>query len=251
MRTFVQSAAFVVFSVLAAAQTPGPVSVISYAGFDKQAPVAPGSIASAYGNFGGIATTSWNANLPPMPKELVTVKIRIAGADAPLYFVSSGQINFNVPVATPAGQQTVEVVVGGAVVAQGTVNVYGFFPALAARNTSATRPGVILNENNTDNLTTPAARGSIIQMFATGCGATTPPAVDGVPQGATANATATIQAFVSWDEADVIYAGAQPQFPGVCQVNIRIPDKPYITGDVPVFITAGGIASNPVSVRIQ
>ncbi len=229
----------------------GSVAVINYSGFDTKAPVAPGSIASAYGEFGSIQTTAWSANVPEMPRELATVKVKISGADAPLYFVSSSQINFNIPGSTPTGQQTVEVVVGSHVVAKGTVLIYDFFPALAARTADSTRPGVILNEDNSDNLSTPAGRGSVIQLFATGCGATNPPAVDGIPAGAAAPVTGKIQAYVSWDEAEVLYAGQQPQFPGVCQVNIRIPDKSYITGDVPLFIKMNGIASNPVSVKVQ
>ncbi len=227
------------------------VTVINYSGFDTKAPVAAGSIASAYGDFGNVQTTAWSANEPEMPRELATIKLRINGNDTPLYFVSSSQINFTVPVNTPSGQQQVEVLAGSNVVAKGTVNVYDFFPALAARTTDATRPGVILNEDNSDNLVVPATRGSVVQVFATGCGATNPPAQDGLPPGTVAPANASVQAYVSWDEAEVLYAGLQPQFPGVCQVNIRIPQKDYITGDVPLFIKANGVASNPVSVRVQ
>lgn len=249
MRHLLYWAASAVVCITGWAQTP--VTVINYSGFDTHAPVAAGSIASAYGDFGNIQTTAWSANVPEMPRELATVKIKLNGTEAPLYFVSNSQINFTVPVGTPAGQQSVEVLVGTNVVAKGTVNIYDFFPALAARTTDATRPGVILNEDNSDNLSVPAARGSVIQLFATGCGATTPAAVDGIPPGTVAPTVARVQAYISWDEAEVLYAGLQPQFPGVCQVNIRIPDKAYIAGDVPLFIKTNGLASNPVSVRVQ
>jgi len=189
--------------------------------------------------------------VPEMPRDLATVKVKINGVDAPLYFVSSSQINLTIPGATPSGQQTVEVLVGSNVVAKGTVLIYDYFPGLAARTADSLRPGVILNEDNSDNLSTPAGRGSVIQLFATGCGATNPPAVDGIPSGAVAPANGNVQAYVSWDEAEVLYAGQQPQFPGVCQVNIRIPNKEYITGDVPLFIKVNGVASNPVSVKVQ
>ncbi len=229
----------------------GPISVINYSGFNPLAPVAPGSIASVFGSFGPVTTTAWNAANPPMPTTLATVAVRVNGVAAPLYFVSSGQINFNVPVGTPEGRQTVEVVVAGSVVGRGTVNVWPQFPALAASNTAPERPGVILNQDNTANVTTPAARGSVIQLFATGCGATNPASVDGVPAGGAAPSVARVQAWVSVFEAAVQYAGAQPQFPGVCQVNVVIPNQPSITGNVGVYIAVNGIASNPVTVRVQ
>ena len=102
------------------AQTPGPVTVISYAGYTGDFPIAPGSIASAYGTFTGVATTS-ASTLSPMPITLAGVSLRVNGVDAPLYFVSAGQINFVVPAATPLDKQTVQVVQGGNVI--GRLNI--------------------------------------------------------------------------------------------------------------------------------
>ena len=249
MKSSATLAAILSFSAISAF-AQGSLAVINYSGFNVQAPVAPGSIASAYGTFTGVATAAWGGT-GSMPRELSNTRLRVNNVEAPLYFVSAGQINFNIPVATASGRQIVEVLVGGNVVAQGSVNIWDAFPGLAARNTEATRPGVILNQDYSDNLTTPAARGSVVQLFATGCGATNPVSLDGTPSGTTASTVAPVKAFVSVDEAIVSYAGAQPQYPGICQVNITIPDKSYITGNVPLFITVNGIASNPVSVRVQ
>jgi uncharacterized protein (TIGR03437 family) len=249
MKAFATTAAVLLFSA-ASAFAQGSLAVINYSGFNPQAPVAPGSIASAYGTFTGVATAAWGGT-GSMPRELSNTRVRVNNVEAPLYFVSAGQINFNIPVATPAGRQTVEVLIGGNVAASGSVNVWDAFPGLAARTTDAARPGVILNQDSSDNLQIPATRGSIIQLFATGCGATNPAALDGTPTGAIAPAVAPVKAWVSVVEATVEYAGAQPQFPGICQVNIRIPNQPFITGNVPLYITANGIASNPVSVRVQ
>jgi uncharacterized protein (TIGR03437 family) len=250
MRTAVSLAGLLALAALGAL-AQGPIFVINYSGFGPLNPVAPGSIASVYGAFGPVTTTAWNAANPPMPSEIATVSVRVNGVAAPLYFVSSGQINFNVPVATPEGRQPVEVVVAGSIVGRGTVNVWAQFPALAAGNTTQPPPGVILNQDNSPNGTTPAARGSVIQLFATGCGATNPAAVDGRPSGGAAPTVGRVTAWVDAFEAAVQYAGAQPQFPGVCQVNITIPDRPQITGVVPVQIAVNGIASNPVTVRVQ
>ena len=232
-------------------QTPNPVTVINYAGYTATFPVAPGSIASAYGDFGNIPVTQLES-LNPMPKQLAGVKLRIGGVEAPLYFVSRSQINFVVPVATASGKQTVEVLSGGAVVAKGSVNVYDFGPGLASSDNSATRQGIIQNQDYSINgEQSRARRGEIIQIYATGCGATNPPVQDGIPPAAPAPTVAKVQAYVSVVEAVVQYAGAHTLFPGICQVNVQVPDQRFITGQVPVFITVNGIASNPVSVWIQ
>jgi len=253
MRSLVLSMVLsVAFSAMVCpAQTPSAVAVINYAGYTGTFPVAPGSIASAYGDFGNVTTTVLTS-LNPMPKELAGVKLRVNGVDAPLYFVSKTQINFVVPVATPTGQQAVQVLSGSTVIATGTVNIYDVGPGLASSDNSATRQGIIQNQDyGVNSETVRAHRGEIIQLYATGCGATNPAVTDGVPPSTIADAVAPVRAFVSVSEAVVHYAGAHTQFPGICQVNIQVPNDAFITGQVPVFITVNGIASNPVSVWIQ
>lgn len=234
-----------------AALAQGPVAVIDYSGFNPLSPIAPGSIASAYGAFGNVTLTVVPGNqLNPMPTELAGVSVRVAGRLAPLYFVSAAQINFVVPVATPSGSQPVEVLSGATVVARGTMLVWDVSPALAARTTDPSRPGTVANADGTLNLDVPIARGGIILLYATGCGATTPPQRDGVPPSEVSTIAGTIRAFVSTELATVVGAAAS-SFPGLCQINIRIPDVPHVTGVVPVMVEVNGIKSNFVSIRVQ
>jgi uncharacterized protein (TIGR03437 family) len=53
--------------------------------------------------------------------------------------------------------------------------------------------------------------------------------------------------FISVDEAEVTFSGLSPQFPGLWQVNAAVPDRPYISGQVPVVVTIDGVPSNQVS----
>ncbi len=227
------------------------VAVISYSGFNPLAPIAPGSIASAYGSFGTVATTA-TSTPSPLPTTLAGISIRINNRTAPLYFVSSGQINFVVPNATESGSQAVEVLNGSAVIARGSVNIWEAFPAMASSDTTPTSQGIIQNQNfGINSRSTRAGRGEVIQIYATGCGRTSPAAVDGLAPTTLSPAVAKTEAFVANLPAVVQFAGAHPQFPGICQVNIVVPDQAFVTGQIPVFITVGGIASNSVSVWIQ
>jgi len=238
-------------SFVSLAQTPGPVAVVNYAGYTGDFPVAPGSIASAYGSFTGVATTV-APTLSPMPKTLAGVTIRVNGVDAPLYFVSAGQINFVVPAATPIDKQTVEVVQGGNVIARGAVKVFDIAPGLAQSDVQNTGQGIIQNQDFSINSTAARAkRGEIIQIYATGCGATNPAVTDGAPPTTLSPAAAAVKAFIDVREVSVQFAGAHPQFPGVCQVNAAVPNIASITGRVTLFITVNGVASNPVSFWVE
>jgi len=227
------------------------VVVINYSGFNPTAPIAPGSIASAYGSFATVATTS-TTTPSPLPTTLSSLSVRVNNRTAPLYFVSSGQINFVVPAATESGAQPVEVLNGATVIARGTVNIWEIFPALASSDTTPTSQGIVQNQNFAINSQSARAnRGDIIQIYATGCGRTNPIAVDGLAPIALSPAVARTEAFVANLPAVVQFAGAHPQFPGVCQINVTIPNQPFVTGQIPLFITVGGIASNSVSVWVQ
>ena len=72
--------------------------------------VSPGSIASVFGTSLGEATMA--ASSVPLPREMAGVKILVDGVEAPLFFVSPGQLNFQAPfeIATPnLGAVSVEV----------------------------------------------------------------------------------------------------------------------------------------------
>jgi uncharacterized protein (TIGR03437 family) len=238
-------------SVSCFAQATAAVTAINYVGLTGTFPVAPGSIASACGNFGNVPTTALET-FNPMPKELAGVRLRVNEVDAPLYFVSPTQINFVVPWSIPAGRHDLEVVMGGSVIARGTVNVYDIAPGLASSDTSPLRQGIIQNQDFAINgPAAPARKGEAIQIYATGCGAVEPAVADGMPPAGLSGAVATVKVFISVEEAQVQFAGAHPLFPGICQVNAFVPDRSFITGQTPVFITVNGIASNPVSVWVQ
>jgi uncharacterized protein (TIGR03437 family) len=100
----------------------------------------------------------------------------------------------------------------------------------------------------------PAAPGSIVSIFATGEGQTTPGGVDGRIATA-ANLpipAAAVKVLVNGENAELLYAGAAPgAVAGLLQVNVRIPaDTP--SGDIAVVVQVGSAQSQPgITLAVQ
>jgi uncharacterized protein (TIGR03437 family) len=98
-------------------------------------------------------------------------------------------------------------------------------------------PIVINQDGSLNSLTTPAAAGSIVTIYGSGFGRTTPEGTDGhvatvpLPQ-----PVLPVSATVDGAPATVLYAGdAAGMVEGIVQVNIRLPQD-YYYGDVQVSV---------------
>ena len=95
-----------------------------------------------------------------------------------------------------------------------------------------------------------AAPGSVIQIYANGQGATDPPVADGAAPGGIAHSRLVPRVYFGADLADVVFSGLSPAFPGLWQINVRVPESPNVSGQMPVFVAIGATASNGVSVPV-
>jgi uncharacterized protein (TIGR03437 family) len=66
-----------------------------------------------------------------------------------------------------------------------------------------------------------------------------------------ATATAPVQVQIGGVPVDVLYAGPQPQYIGLDQINVRIPQSLRGRGAVTVSVAAGGLTANPVIIAIR
>jgi uncharacterized protein (TIGR03437 family) len=58
-------------------------------------------------------------------------------------------------------------------------------------------------------------------------------------------------AEVGGARATILYAGAQPQYPGLDQVNLVIPRSLAGAGEIPVVLTIDGQTANAVSINLK
>jgi len=156
------------------AQAPSilPGGIVDGASLTAGAPVAPGSFIAIFGT--NLATGTLNAGSIPLPFSLGGTSVQVNGVRAPLFAVSAGQINAQLPFETSAGSASVVVTVGSTSSAPVAVNVISSSPGLfllpGNRSLSINYANGAVNAVNN-----PAASGSIIITYLTGQGMVTPP----------------------------------------------------------------------------
>jgi uncharacterized protein (TIGR03437 family) len=223
--------------------------VVNAASFRPGA-VAPGEIVTIFGSGFGPATLKTleiSAGGQSITKTIGDTRVLFDGVAAPMIYTSEGQLSAVVPYALASNQSTRMMVEYLGVLSNTlTLPVAPASPAIFSLASSGTGPGAILNQDFSLNTAqAPAARGSIIQMFATGEGQTRPAGVDGRLAVAPLPAPVLpVTVTIGGRAATVVYSGGAPGLvAGVVQINARVPDEVTPGASVPVMIRVGEIAS--------
>lgn len=251
-RLTIAALALTALALPGAAQTG--VAVVNAAGFQRNFPVSPGSLASAFPTGGAFAgVTQAGATETPLPTTLGGAQVLIDGAAAPLIFVTGangGQINFQVPSSLTPGRHTVSITAAGGQVASGNLDVIPAAPGLFFNPADIAEPGAILNQDfSVNSPANPAAKGSVIQLFATGQGPVDQPVGDGQPTpAAQISATLDTEAWVGGAQRTVLFSGLAPNFVGLWQINVQLDAAD--SGSLPIFVKIGGLSSNGVAVYV-
>ncbi|MEO8100184.1 MAG: IPT/TIG domain-containing protein [Acidobacteriota bacterium] len=212
--------------------------------------ISAGSWATLKGTFAGVTQT---IGVIPVGTNLAGVTVTVAGVAAPVYFVSTGQINFIVPAGTAAGLQPIQVKAGSATY-DSTIRIISAAPGIFFQDTATPPKGAVLNQNSTLNTSTNVAlRGEFVQIYATGPGTFKNAITDGAgAPGNPLNTTlSTPQVYIGGVLTEVQFTGLAPGFPALWQVNAKVPSQTFITGRVPVVITMDGVDSNEVTIFVQ
>jgi uncharacterized protein (TIGR03437 family) len=223
--------------------TVSPNGVVNAASF--AATTSPGALATVFGGNFAVANAGARA---PLPSSVEGVTVRVNGQLAPILYVASTQVNFQVPWETALGPATVTVAVNGGASNAVTVNVLGAAPGLFSSSGQA----IVQNSNYTLNgPTNPAKAGSTIIAYLSGSGPVSPPVADGAiaPLGTLVYANSSSSATIGPETAQVAFAGLAPGFVGLVQVNVVVPsDLP--TGNYPLTVTIGSETSNSGAISV-
>jgi uncharacterized protein (TIGR03437 family) len=164
-----------------------------------------------------------------IPRQLAGVQVLIDGLPVPVLYAQSRQINAITPLDI-AGKSATSIVVlyNGQQFGPVSVSVSFGSPGIFRLRPGTSNQAVALNEDSTLNgPSNPAARGSVVTIWATGYGPTNPACVPGglnVPQATGLGPGITAQLF-DGRIYNALYAGSAPKLVcGVVQVNMKVPD---------------------------
>ncbi|MGO9231132.1 MAG: IPT/TIG domain-containing protein, partial [Bryobacteraceae bacterium] len=194
---------------------------------------SPGEIVSIFGKSLGPAAgaTLTLDSTGKVSTSLGGVTVSFNGYPAPLTYVGAGQINAIVPYEVAGSSTaTVQVSYDGSTSNQPSLPIAASAPALFTTN-YGTGPGAILNQDYSVNTqANPAAVGSVVQVYMTGEGLTTPAEATGEVTVATAAPPYTptpqlpVSVTIGGQPAQLQWDGEAPDFvAGVLQVNVTIP----------------------------
>ncbi len=204
------------------------------------APVAPGSLATVFGN--NFSTTDTSFSAAPLPTSLNNVSVSVNGKLVPLVFAGYTQVNFQMPYETPLGTATVAVIVNGFTTATTTASITATAPGILVYGTNR---AIIQNADFSLNATgNPAAVGTYVTVYVVGLGQLDNPIPTGTvaPGSPFSNALVVPTATINGVNAPVVFAGMSPGFVGLAQVDVQIPSLP--TGSYPIVIKQGAQTSN-------
>ena len=207
--------------------------------------VAPGEVVSIFGAGLGPETGAIGrlTSARILETTVAGTQVLFDGTPAPLFYVQDKQINAQVPYIIAGRPETeVTVMIGGVVKNRKRVPVKEAVPGLLTLS-GGTGPILAVNEDgNSNGASNPAARGSVVVLYATGDGQLGPDAIDGKPYGA-AKTPYSVSVDFGGYSGELLYAGRAPGFVGLMQINVRIPSQFVPSGAVPILLTVRGETS--------
>ncbi len=229
-----------------AAESPA-IAGVTNAGSYSPTAISPGSLISIFGS--GLSAMTASASSIPLPMSVADTSVIIGGVPAPVLFESPVQINVQVPWEVPVGLAAVVVRTRGASSVPASITVQSAAPGLF---TDQGGYAAALNaDGSVNSMGNPAAAGSFISVFFTGQGPVTTAVDDGAAPsaGPTISATSKTSATIGGAPAQIEFAGLAPLYPGVAQINLKVPA--LASGVYSLIVTVGGRASNTAQLAIS
>jgi uncharacterized protein (TIGR03437 family) len=245
-------------AAMSKAATASSVSAASYT-----APLASEAIASALG--ADLANATQPAASVPLPMSIAGTQVAVRDSTgterlAPLFFVSPGQVNYEVPAQTANGPATLTITSGDGAVSTGVIDVSTVAPGLFTANASGQGVAAALAVRATAD-----GQQTMVPVFQCSGGAGTCVSTP-IDLGAATDVVAlelfgtgirgrsllsNVSCTVGGVTANVAYAGAQGGYVGLDQVNVSLPRSLAGRGEMDVNLVVDGHAANTVKINVK
>lgn len=234
-----------------AAVAPPTIGAVTNAA-DWTLPVAPGGLITIWGQ--QMSPVNMATKQIPLPTALGESCVLVNGAPIPLLFVSSQQVNAQLPF-NVGGTATLAILTPGGVSDNYYFSVAQTAPSIFLSGSAGPLTGlatiVRYDNNQLVTATNPLHAGDIVSIYLTGMGATTPAVDSGLPGPFNPLAWASIPPTLTLGghQMAVSYAGLAPGNVGVYQINATAPAGVPQGLSIPLVIQQGGGATE-VDVRV-
>jgi uncharacterized protein (TIGR03437 family) len=239
----------VTISATPAAGLPPYLGSIVNAASQIEGAISPGEIVTMYGfSVGPFETAGFAVDSSgKVVTSLQGATVLFDGKAAPLIYGSAGQLNVMAPFEIAGQSSTVISLNYGSVASTAwAVPVATSAPGIFTIAGDGVGAGAVLNQDNSVNsAANPAARGSVVQIYVTGEGQTSPSGVTGsVTQSNTKTPLLGVTVTIGGVAAVLQYAGSAPDsIAGLMQVNAVVPQGIATGAAVPIVVSVGGVAS--------
>jgi len=224
---------------------PTVTSVVSAA--DGSPNMAPGGLISILGTQMSPVTVA--TSQIPLPTALAQSCVLINGAAVPLIYVSSQQINAQLPN-NVTGSAALAIVTPGGESDTYYFNVASAAPSIFMTGTAGPLTGLATvvrwNDGALVTPTNPIHPTDYLEIYLTGMGATAPTVNAGMPgpSNPLALVEATPTVTLGGAALEVLYAGMAPGEVGVYQVDVWVPEGVPVGMSIPLQITQGGAGAS-------
>jgi uncharacterized protein (TIGR03437 family) len=229
--------------------SPANVTTTSAASYTFQ--LTPVGVATAFGT--NLAVGTLAAPSTPLPTTLGGTTVRVtdqngAQFDAPLFYVSPTQVNFQIPAGAALGTATVTIT-SGTNTSAGAAVIRKVAPAIFTSSGSGTGQPAAYLIRNRNGAQTQEALGAEIDLGPTGDELFLILFASGV-RGRTTQNNVTVS--LGTDAGQITFADAQGSLVGVDQINVRLPRTLAGKKNVPIVLTVEGqAATNNVTVSFR
>jgi uncharacterized protein (TIGR03437 family) len=202
---------------------------------------AAGEIVSLYG--ANLCSTAASAS-PTLPDRLAACFVQVDGANIPLYYASATQINAVLPQTLATGSHQMAVIrytdtTYKQVAAQSQPQAFTVAPIAMAfierMAGTATLLAVQYLDGGYADASRPLQTSDYVVLYLTGLGRTAQVFASGAAPKTTSPALEAVQIQVQGLPAQILYSGVQPQYPGLYQITLQLPQ--YTLGPGQSLIT--------------
>jgi uncharacterized protein (TIGR03437 family) len=234
----------------AAVAPPSIASVVSAA--DGTTPVAPGGLISVYGQ--QMSPVNMATSTVPLPTALANSCLSVNGVPAPLLFVSSQQVNAQLPNSA-SGNVTLSIHTPGGISNNFYLSILSAAPTIFRTGAAGPETGLatVFRDDNGEVITptNPIHPNDIITIYATGMGLTSPLVTSGMaaPLNPLPNTVIVPSVTLGGVSLNILYSGLVPGEVGVYQVNASVPSGVPQGMNIPLVVSQAG-TSTTLSVRV-